>query len=273
MDLLKEFWIREEECYSWGVFFAVVGLVLSFFATLWHFWFAFRHKRRCEMLLGIMGAASFWNVFIYFLIFTGLVRLVPDIYNKGIPFHYLVAPCAYFFVLFSLFPKLNWPGHWWVHLLPFILGMIDIIPYAIASVEEKKALMDVIVHDMQMTVRHEYGFIDQKWHYINKFLLAFVYIVAQWRLLYMHDLELSPISASTKQNVLAFTIIYTLQLLLQGGMVLSLVFNQTQRSFILQNLDQLSWISFFFLLFSCWLLQNAFRLRAENANDTNFKNI
>lgn len=260
MGAVSEFWIRETEFYSWGMFFTIAGLALSLLAIVWHFAFAISRQSRKEMLLGIMATALFWHVFIYLLIFTGLIRIVPNLYNKGIPFYYLIAPCAYFFVLFSLFPRVRWSRYWWLHLIPFVLGAIDMIPYLVASAQEKKALLELIVYNMQMGVQHGYGYVDQKWHYIGKFLLAFIYLIAQWRLLYLHDDDLSPISVSAKRNIIGFNIVYSLQLLLQGGMVLSLLFNRTHSSFMMQDMDQLRWVSLVYLLFSCWLFQHACRL-------------
>lgn len=259
MDLLREFWVRREECYSWGMLFALSGLSLSVIAIIRLFYFTIRYSDRRIRLITLLALASFWHAFIYALIFTGFIRAIPEWYNKGIALYYLIAPCAYFFVLFSLFPRLKWPRYAWLHLLPFVFGLIDAIPYALASIEEKKALLELVVSDMQMGVRHEYGYIDQKWHYIAKFFMAFIYLIAQWRLIYLHDMELSSISVASRRNVVYFSIVYSGQLLLQGGMVLSLLFNSTQSSFLMQDMDQLTTISFFYLMLSGWLFQHAFR--------------
>jgi hypothetical protein len=266
-DFIEKFWVRQGAFNSWGMFFAILGLSLSIVAILGLFYFTIRHRNRCVLLITVLGLASFWHAFIYALIFTGFIRAVPEWYNKGIPLYYLIAPCAYFFVLFSLFPRLKWPRYAWLHLLPFVFGLIDMIPYAMASIEEKRALLERVVYDMQMGVRHEYGYIDQKWHYIAKFSMAFIYLIAQWRLIYLHDMELSSIPVASRRNVVCFSIVYTGQLLLQGGMVLSLLFNSTQSSFTMQDIDQLTAISFFYLVLSCWLLQQLFRnFTVKNGN-------
>src|SRR5690606_4093985 len=144
---------------------------------------------------------------------------------------------------------------------------IDMIPYAMASIEEKRALLERVVYDMQMGVRHEYGYIDQKWHYIAKFSMAFIYLIAHWLLIYLHDMELSSIPVASRRNVVSFSIVFSGQLLLQGGMVLSLLFNSTQSCFTMQDIDKLTAISFFYLVLSCWLLQQLFRnFTVKNGN-------
>lgn len=259
-DFIAEFGIRQEKWQSWGMFFALLGLSLSVTAIIGFCYYAIRFRDRRVLLITVLATASFWHAFTYALIFTGFIRAVPEWYNKGIGLYYLIAPCAYFFVLFSLFPRLKWPRYAWLHLLPFVFGVIDAIPYAMASIEEKRALLEQVVYDMQLGVRHEYGYMEQKWHYIAKFFMAFIYVIAQWRLIYVHDMEFSSISVAVRRNIVYFSLVYSGQLLLQSGMVVSLLSNSTQSSFIMQNMDQLTTISFFYLILSCWLFQHMCRL-------------
>lgn len=259
-DFIAEYGARREEWQSWGMFFALLGLFLSAMAIIGFFYFTVRFKDRRVLFISLFAIASFWHAFTYALIFTGFIRAVPEWYNKGIGLYYLIAPCAYFFTLFSLFPRLKWPRYAWLHLLPFVFGIIDAIPYAMASIEEKTALLEQIVHNMKMGVQHEYGYIDQQWHYIAKFFMAFIYVIAQWRLVYLHDMEFSSVSFAVRRNVVYFSLVYSGQLLLQGGMVVSLLSNSMQSSFLMQNMDQLTTISFLYLILSCWLFQYMFQL-------------
>lgn len=266
-DFITEFGVRQTLWKSDSMFFAVIGLLVSLVAIGGLAYLAIRRKDRLLLLITLLAIGTFWHAFTYTLIFTGFIRAVPDWYNKGIPFYYLIAPAAYFFVLFSLFPRVKWPHSIVLHFLPFLLGLIDIIPYALASPQEKIALLEQIVHNMQLGAQHDYGFIDQRWHYIGRFSLAFVYLIAQWRLIYLHDIEVWTISSTDRRNVIYFSIIYTGHVLMQSGMVLSLITNVKQSSFMMQDTDELTVISIFYLLFSCWVLQQLFRnLRLKNGN-------
>ncbi|WP_437920479.1 hypothetical protein [Sphingobacterium sp. LRF_L2] len=243
---------------SIGITFGVIGLLLCVVGMgVRLFKIKQQGLKRSEILICLAVGAMGWHVFIYLLIYTGLIRELPNLYNKGIPFYYLIGPSMYFATLFALFPQQNTPKFWWVHLLPFILGLIDIFPYALASSVEKKNLLEQIVQDIKLGVTHHYGFIDQKWHYIIRFFLAFVYLMAQWRLLYIYDERFSSIRGGGRAYMLLFSTLYSLYLLMQSGMVLSLLFNQTQSSFIMRDVGQLIWISLFYFIFSLWMFISA----------------
>ncbi|MBE8719300.1 hypothetical protein [Sphingobacterium pedocola] len=181
---------------------------------------------------------------------------MPHFYNKGIPFYYLVAPCAYFYTLLKLYPGTKISRYWYLHLLPAVGGLIDILPYAFASLEEKNALLQHVVTDMQMGFKHSYGYIDQKWHYVIKFVLAFIYVMAQWRLIYLFEANESRVPAERVRLVVHFSIAYSLHYVLQGSMVLNVLFNQLQGSFILRDISQIVWVSLFFMLFSLWFFSS-----------------
>lgn len=256
---IQKYWIRQEAWGTWGMNFALLGLLLSFLSIFGYVYSSIRYKGRRLFLMTVLVIASFWHAQIYMLIYSGFIRSVPELFNKGIGIYYLIAPCAYFFVYFSLFPNNKWPRYVWIHLLPFALGLIDAIPYIMVSLEEKKAFLALVVENMHLGIVHRYGYINQEWHYITKFILAFFYLIAQWRLIYLYNIELSPISTANRRNIKIFSIIYSGQLLFQGGMVLKLLFNSKQTNYLMQDLDQLTIISFFYLLLSCWFIHNLFR--------------
>lgn len=246
--------------YTLALSFAILGAVLSFLGIALRLLDKERRRQRAERLLCIAVIAMFWHVFIYVLIFTGYIRHYPELYNKGIPLYYLIAPCAYYYTLFTLYPSAKISKYWAVHLLPFAFGVVDVIPYVLASREEQVALLEIVVADLQMGFKHSYGFIDQKWHYLVKFMLAFVYMMAQWRLFYLFDPRESRIGAGARYSAITFSIMYSLHLLLQSGLIASILVNEMQGSFILKNTGQLVWVSLFFLLFSIWIFVSvAFR--------------
>lgn len=233
-----------------GVLLCVIGVVMRLVKLR-------KHNRTAECLICVSAAALLWHALVYVLIYTGLIREVPNLYNKGIPFYYLIAPATFFATQFTLFPNSKYPRFWWLHLLPFVLGIIDIIPYAIAPLVEKKALLENVVKDMKMGVLHQFGYINQKWHYILRFFLAFVYLMAQWRLIYVHDHRFSALAPSIKSYMIWYACFYSLHLLMQTSLVLSLLFNQLQSSFIMRDIDQLIWVSLFYFVFSLWIFLSA----------------
>lgn len=229
-----------------GIAFSALGILLRLFD---------RQLRRnlADILLNVAIFAIMWYAFIYLMILTGYIRHIPNLYNKGIPLYYLVAPCAYFYTRLKLYPAETMPRYWYLHAIPFLLGLIDIMPYAWASYAEKQALMERLVADMRVGFEHEYGFIHQQWHYVAKLFLAFLYLMAQWRLLFMVDIGETDVSAKLLFSLYLLTILYSLFVAIQVSMVLNILFNKVQASYILKDAGQLVWISGLYLLFSIWI--------------------
>jgi len=229
-----------------GIAFSALGIVLRL---------TDKHHRRdiAELLLSVALFAIMWYAFIYMMVLTGHIRYIPNLYNKGIPLYYLIAPCAYFFVRIKLDPTKKLPRYWYLHLLPFLFGLVDIIPYALASASDKQALMERLVENIRVGFEHRYGFIDQQWHYIVRLSLAFVYLLAQWQLLFMVDLEETRLSRRLLVSLYWLSIIYSLFIAFQLSMVLNILFNRIQASYILKDAGQLIWLSGLYLLFSIWV--------------------
>ena len=233
--------------------FAIGGIAFSALGILLRLVDRRLRRNLADILLSVALFAIMWYVFIYLMILTGYITRIPNLYNKGIPLYYLVAPCAYFYTRLKLYPAERLPRHWYVHAIPFVLGLVDIMPYAWASYAEKQALMERLVADIRVGFEHEYGFIHQQWHYVAKLLLAFVYLMAQWRLLFMVDTGETEISSKLLFSMYLFAIIYSLFVAVQVSMVLNILFNQVQASYILKDAGQLVWVSGLYLLFSIWI--------------------
>ncbi len=234
------------------IIFAAVGLVFSALGIVLRLIDRRRRRDYAEIALSIALFAIMWYAFIYMMILTGYIKHIPNLYNKGIPIYYLTAPCTYFYIRIKLYPAKKLPRYWYFHALPFLFGLIDIIPYALASDAEKQALMAQLVERMRTGFEHGYGFINQQWHYVIRLSLAFIYLLAQWRLLFMADTD----EMGTPKlifSLYSLTIIYSLFIAFQLSMILNILFNRIQASFILKDAHQLIWVSGLYLLFSIWI--------------------
>ncbi|APU95355.1 MULTISPECIES: hypothetical protein [Sphingobacterium] len=237
-----QFWI--------SLSFAILGGAFCISGLLFRFYRFFKYKDIGQLLISVGVMALIWHVMIYCMIYTGEIQYYPRIYNKGIPFYYLVGPCFYFYVWLKFNPNSTLPKYWLLHLLPFCFGLIDVIPYAIAPLEEQKKLLRMLVEDIPLGFKHHYGFVDQQLHYMLRFGLAIAYIIGQWRLYYNADVD----AKATKREVLIFNSVYSIYLLLQCSIVLAIILNSSQEAYILKSLDKLVWVSFCFLLFSLWFM-------------------
>lgn len=233
--------------------FAISGILFSLLAILIRVIDPRMRRDRAEILLSIALFAIMWFTFIYLMIVTQYIRYVPYLYNKGIPLYYLIAPCSYFYVWLKLHPVAKMPRSWLLHAIPFVFGLIDIIPYMLISTEEKKTFLADLVQHISLGFEHNYGFIDQKWHYLLKLTLAIFYLLAQWRLLFMADATSHHYRSGQRFSLYGYTLLFSLFILFQWGMVFNVLFNRKQAAYILADFDQLFWISLLYLLFSVWL--------------------
>src|SRR5690606_10906169 len=108
---------------------------------------------------------------------------------------------------------------------------------------------------------HEYGFINQQWHYVARLSMAFIYLLVQWRVLFMVDTDEGVVSKRTLVSFYVLTVIYSLFIAVQVSMVLNILFNRIQASFILKDAHQLIWVGGLYVLFRVWACFGAcFRL-------------
>ncbi len=133
-----------------------------------------------SILMGLSVTAIIWYVLIYILTASGNIRHYPGIYNKGLPFYYLIAPCFYLFIKgaldskFSVFRKIDL-----LHLLIVIPGCLSILPYNFLSAAEQQEVVNHLVADTN------FAFTDTKyivgtWHLFTFPISAFVYTFIQF---------------------------------------------------------------------------------------------
>ncbi len=237
---------------TWVIAFAVAGISFSALGIILRLTYRKWRRDKAELFLSVALFAIMWYAFIYMTILTGYVIDIPNLYNKGIPLYYLIAPCLYFYVRIKLQKGYKLPRYWYLHLLPFVFGLIDIIPYALASANEKQALLERLVTNMRTGFEHEYGFINQQWHYVARLSMAFIYLLVQWRVLFMVDTDEGVVSKRTLVSFYVLTVIYSLFIAVQVSMVLNILFNRIQASFILKDAHQLIWVGGLYVLFSFW---------------------
>lgn len=191
-----------------------------------------------------------WQVFIHLMIFTEQIVNVPSLYNKGIPLYYLVAPALYMYTRVKLGEAI--PKHWLIHLIPFILGLIDIMPYVFVDYAEKVSFLLRLVENPRLGYQHGYGFVPQQVHYICRLSLALVYLVVQWRMLFLVDRMAFDPPLPRQISLYVLNMLYTLFIAFQMGIVFNIFFNQVQAGYILLDASQLIWLGTFFFLLSLW---------------------
>jgi len=235
------------------VVFTVIGILLSALGISFRLFPRNGRYDLAELLLGIALFAIMWQVFIHLMILTRQIVHIPNLYNKGIPLYYLVAPAFYFFVRMRLQHVSRLPRYWYLHLIPFLFGLVDILPYVFVANAEKIAFLERLIDDPRLGYQHLYGFVPQPCHYTLRLFLAFIYLIMQWGYLFKTDSTDGSVSSGMLKYLYFLTSFYTLFIAFQVGMFFNMLFNRAQAGYILIDVEQLIWLSALYLLLSFWI--------------------
>ncbi|WP_437920219.1 hypothetical protein [Sphingobacterium sp. LRF_L2] len=228
------------------------GIFFGFGTGFLRFQLMQRSKNYREILLCTTVFIMTWHFVVYFLIVSKLILHFPYLYNKGIPMYYLIAPSLYFYVKYSLYPTSQLPKLAYLHLLPALFGLIDTIPYLFASADEQQHLLKIVVNNMSEGFSHSLGFIDQKWHYQLRYLLAFIYFGAQCHLIFQFENDTLEQKKHVRR-IYFLTLIYGIHLIFQGSIVVNVLLNKIHSSFILSDAERLTNVGLAFIIFGAGL--------------------
>ncbi|MEY4524759.1 MAG: hypothetical protein RIR57_129 [Bacteroidota bacterium] len=152
------------------------------------------------LLLFFKSAGAFFKspkrfLFFYFLffgLFTLLhyclfiewhVEVVAVLLGNFDAFYYLLYPLAYFYVRAMLKVKVHFSGYDWLHLLPFAIQLIDMLPYAFTSFAHKVEVAELVKFDVHELVQQQFGFfLSTRFHFYVKLILSSGYIFYSARL-------------------------------------------------------------------------------------------
>lgn len=140
-------------------------------------------RRYLNLLLCIGIAGIIWYAVIYLLTSTGYIRHFPELFNKGLPFYYLIGPCFYLYIRgtiyaqYASFRKIDL-----LHLLVTVPAICSIMPYCLLDDVGQQYVVDQIAKDQN------YSFSGAKyivgiWHWFAWPFTALVYIVLQYALI------------------------------------------------------------------------------------------
>lgn len=141
-----------------------------------------RDRRYLNLLLCIAIFGIIWYGIIYLLTNSGLIKEYPILFNKGLPFYYLIAPCFFLYIRGSLYPshatfKLN---HL-LHLIIIIPALFSIIPYNLADAVTQQWVVNQIENNVAFAFSDN-RYIVPNWHWFTFPLSALLYTLAQLRL-------------------------------------------------------------------------------------------
>jgi AraC-like DNA-binding protein len=146
--------------------------------------------------------------------FSGKTIHLIHLFRLDSPFHYLLGPAIYFYTYTILNPKFKYRTIHLLHLLPFLLNFIELLPFYLSSPETKVANYLVFLNK---------GSVIMPFHYLMKTFLFSIYFFAQFFLLKKYRL-VELIQNKTNSYLFYWFIIYmSSQFILISGIYLDLI--------------------------------------------------
>lgn len=162
--------------------FVAGGLFTSFITSILLFTRG-KYQLHANRLLGTVIFTWGWYVLLYFLVITGWLKHIPGIFRIGSPLYYLIPCCSYLYVRSVLLDEVKFRKYDWLHFIPAVLNVVDLLPYYFADVETKRAVADAIVNNFNMSYQKGSGIVPAFWHFQLRWMLGIVYLIFQWVLL------------------------------------------------------------------------------------------
>jgi len=190
-------------------FVGLMGFTLAFISL-----FASRKSHPIKYSLSSLLIVTSLVIILGSLHFSGKTIHLIHLFRLDSPFHYLLGPAIYFYTYTILNPKFKYRTIHLLHLLPFLLNFIELLPFYLSSPETKVANYLVFLNK---------GSVIMPFHYLMKTFLFSIYFFAQFFLLKKYRL-VELIQNKTNSYLFYWFIIYmSSQFILISGIYLDLI--------------------------------------------------
>lgn len=120
------------------------------------------------------------------LISSGWLIHFPFLYRTSAPVNYLIPPLAYLYVKSVLNNKNKWRWVDALHFIPFILISINYIPLFTMSIENKNAIVKMVIENYTYNYNLQDGYFSENIQFLRP-IQSLIYILLQWRLIYIFE--------------------------------------------------------------------------------------
>jgi hypothetical protein len=124
-------------------------------------------KSYADYLLSMFILCLSWNVFIYLLLYYGLIIEVPYLFKSATPLAYLIPPLGYLYTRAVLFNERKIKLLDLLHFIPFVIVTISYSSFFLIPINEKRELVEDIINNLDLSYKKNTGYITET----NLFLL------------------------------------------------------------------------------------------------------
>jgi AraC-like DNA-binding protein len=120
---------------------------------------------------------------VYVLILYGLIIDVPYIYKITAPINFLLPPIVYLYVRVILFNKQKLNTLDFLHIIPFILVLINYLPFYLLPISNKKDIVVALLKDINTSYKLQLGYLSEYAINIFRIFQSLIYLIFQWKLI------------------------------------------------------------------------------------------
>jgi len=189
-----------------------------------------KNRRYLNLLLSIGIVGIVWYVIIFLLGATGYIKYFPELFNKGLPLYYLIAPSFYLYIRGTLYPKYaRFRKKDLLHLLLTLPAICSILPYCLLDRSGQQFVVDQVAKNPNYLFTNA-KYIVNIWHWAAWPSTALIYTILQLSLIRKAS-KAQNLHHKNKKWMYAITIIcmstFVLLIVANMGMILRSIQGET----------------------------------------------
>jgi hypothetical protein len=195
------------------------------------------------------------------LILYGWIIDVPYLYKISAPINFLLPPIVYLYVRAILFNKEKLNTFDYLHIIPFILVIVNYLPFYLLPISDKKEIVQELLRDINTSYKNQVGYLSEYVFNIFRIFQNLIYLILQWKLIITFNKK-NKNNAVEKQinNVIKwlriFTSLSTISLIAFMLLaIIAIVYNNIYADGFIYHLPDYILASCFFII-STYLLTN-----------------
>ena len=122
-------------------------------------------------------------LFVYVLIIYGWIIDVPYLYKFSAPINFLLPPVTYLYVRVILFNKQKLNKLDFLHTIPFILVIVNYLPFYLLPISDKKEIVQELLRDINTSYKNQVGYLSEYVFNIFRIFQNLIYLILQWKLI------------------------------------------------------------------------------------------
>lgn len=164
-----------------------LGAIFSSFLASYLLWINAKNTYQiANRTLSLFFLVTGYCILGYIIISTHLILYFPFLYKTAAPFNYLYFPLGYLYLRILLNNEGQFKIKDLLHIIPFIISIIDLLPFYFMPLNLKSELVNAVIKDNSIIYLNKDGILPIGIHYFIRIFQGLYYLTLMWRQLYIH---------------------------------------------------------------------------------------